>query len=328
MSNPLVSISVPVYNQELYLKKCVDSILAQTYDNWECVLVDDGSTDSSGIICDEYAKLDNRIKVIHKQNAGLAAARQTGLENINGKYVINIDSDDWIDCNHIENLVTEAEKEKADIVICPYYQNTESEQRFIECKPTAFDTLTLQCEALNGKYHAGIVLKLISRNLFLNNPIQPAPYSFYEDMFTYLSCLQFAKKVIYLPVATYHYRYNNVSLTNIPNINVRLRMYEQCMLNLLTLIEQFSYNRNDKIMNAIHCRVNFEKGRLLVFFIQYSKIIPYILKYFPDSVSIIEVCDLRTWATKHALTGNVFPFIIFKIVNVIKNRIKNYLKKS
>jgi len=324
---PLVSISIPVYNQEHYLYQCLDSVLAQTYDRWECVLVDDGSTDSSGIICDEYAKKDNRFKVVHKKNAGLAAARQTGLDNIVGKYVVNIDSDDWIDSKHIENMVMAAEENQADIVICPYFQNSENYQLYIECKPSAFNLQTLQCEVLEGVYHAGVVLKLFARSLFTENPIQPAPYSYYEDMFTYLSCLQYAKKVIYIPQATYHYRLNSVSLTNTPDLKTRVQMYEQCMLNLSAFIELYNYGEDPKLLRAIYSRANHEKGRLLVFFKRYHKIKPYLLKYFPESPSIISVTDLSTWGVKNALCGRILPFMIFKVFNYPRKKIYKLFSK-
>lgn len=93
---PKVSIIVPVYNVEKYLSRCVDSILAQTYTDWELLLIDDGSPDKSGSICDEYAKQDNRIRVFHKENGGVSSARNLGLDNVYGEYVMFVDADDWI----------------------------------------------------------------------------------------------------------------------------------------------------------------------------------------------------------------------------------------
>ncbi|MCB8516908.1 glycosyltransferase, partial [Enterococcus durans] len=92
-----ISIIVPIYNVEQYLRKCVDSILAQTFTDFEVILVDDGSPDNSGAICDEYAKLDSRVRVIHKENGGLSDARNAGIEIAKGKYLGFVDSDDFID---------------------------------------------------------------------------------------------------------------------------------------------------------------------------------------------------------------------------------------
>lgn len=96
---PLISVIVPVYNVEKYIRRCVDSILSQTYKNLEILLVDDGSNDLSGEICDEYAGTDKRVRAFHKKNGGLASARNFGLENVMGEYVSFVDSDDWIEKN-------------------------------------------------------------------------------------------------------------------------------------------------------------------------------------------------------------------------------------
>ena len=99
--NPLISIIVPVYNVEQYLPRCIDSIIHQTYSNLEIILVDDGSTDSCGALCDNYAEKDGRIQVIHQQNAGLGPARNSGMKICSGEYVTFIDSDDFIPLNSI-----------------------------------------------------------------------------------------------------------------------------------------------------------------------------------------------------------------------------------
>ena len=96
-STPKISIISPVYNAEPYIVKCLDSILAQTFESWELILVDDGSLDRSGNICDEYAAKDSRIVVIHKKNEGVGAARQTGMDNATGEYIIHVDPDDWVE---------------------------------------------------------------------------------------------------------------------------------------------------------------------------------------------------------------------------------------
>lgn len=112
--NKLVSIIVPVYNVEKYLKECVDSIINQTYSELEVILIDDGSSDESGIICDEYAKKDARVRVIHQKNQGLSEARNTGMRNAKGYYIYFCDSDDYLDREAIEVLTFTAEKTEVD----------------------------------------------------------------------------------------------------------------------------------------------------------------------------------------------------------------------
>ena len=116
--NELISVIVPVYNVEKYLRKCVDSIINQTYKNLEIILVDDGSPDKSGDVCDEYAKQDSRIRVIHKTNGGLSDARNTGLDIANGEYIMFVDSDDYIETNMCETLYNRLISDKTDMAIC------------------------------------------------------------------------------------------------------------------------------------------------------------------------------------------------------------------
>ena len=99
MENPIISVIVPVYKVENYIRRCLDSLVAQTYRHLEILLVDDGSPDSSGAICEEYAEKDSRIKVIHKENGGLSSARNAALDVATGDYIAFVDSDDWIDLN-------------------------------------------------------------------------------------------------------------------------------------------------------------------------------------------------------------------------------------
>ena len=112
INNPLVSIIIPVYNVEKYLQQCVGSVLAQTYKHLEIVLIDDGSTDQSPRMCDEYAAQYENIYVFHKQNGGASTARNIGLENAKGEYIFFLDSDDWLEPNALETMITTAKSER------------------------------------------------------------------------------------------------------------------------------------------------------------------------------------------------------------------------
>ena len=121
MKNPKISIIVPVFNVEKYLRPCLNSILSQTYSNFEAVLVDDGSTDTSGTICDEYAERDNRFVVIHKKNEGVAKARIIAFEHSTGELITFIDADDHVNIQYIEKLAKPIIEENADMVSCNFY---------------------------------------------------------------------------------------------------------------------------------------------------------------------------------------------------------------
>ena len=126
MHYPLVSIIIPVYNVEKYLPKCLDSVISQTYTNIEIILVDDGSKDDSGQICDEYAVKNSRILVIHKDNEGVALARITGFENSKGELIVFIDADDYVDPKFIEKLADPFEQYDIDLCICQNYIDNSS----------------------------------------------------------------------------------------------------------------------------------------------------------------------------------------------------------
>ncbi len=120
MENSLISVIIPVYNVESYIKQCVDSVTGQTYTNLQIILVDDGSTDSCGKICDEYAAADKRITVIHQENGGLSSARNSGIEAAAGDYIIFVDGDDWIDADTCEKALAAAETHNTDVVLWSY----------------------------------------------------------------------------------------------------------------------------------------------------------------------------------------------------------------
>lgn len=132
MEAPLVSVIVPIYKVEPYLHRCVDSILSQTYINLEIILVDDGSPDNCGKICDEYAQKDNRVKVIHKKNGGLSDARNVAIDEATGEYITFVDSDDYIDICYVDYLYLIALQNQCQVAIvqpCSFYENTKPNKK-------------------------------------------------------------------------------------------------------------------------------------------------------------------------------------------------------
>ena len=119
----LISVIIPVYNVEKYLRRCIDSVINQTYKNLEIIIVDDGSTDNSSNICDEYTNKDSRVKVVHKENGGLSSARNVGIELAKGDLIAFVDSDDYIELEMYEKLKENMDKYDSDIAICQYYNS-------------------------------------------------------------------------------------------------------------------------------------------------------------------------------------------------------------
>lgn len=214
MKNDLVSIVVPVYNVEKYLKKCIDSILNQTYKNLEIILVDDGSTDNSGKICDDYSSSDERIKVIHKQNGGLSDARNLGIDNSTGKYITFIDSDDYITNNYIEYLVTILEKNNADISICDY-KIVHNEFGFIDKSKEIINIYTYEECIMKLLYGTHKLIsacgKLYKKNLF--KLIRYPKNQLFEDINTTYKTYFESKNIVVSNLKMYMYLVRNDSIT-------------------------------------------------------------------------------------------------------------------
>ena len=128
---PKLSVIVPVYNTEKYLRECIDSILAQSFTDFELILVDDGSTDKSGDICDAYGRLDHRVRVIRQNNSGVTAARKRGAETAVGEYISFVDSDDWIEPNMYQEMLIKADIYDADMVLCDMLVERQAERTVV-----------------------------------------------------------------------------------------------------------------------------------------------------------------------------------------------------
>ncbi|MCC8052232.1 MAG: glycosyltransferase [Clostridiales bacterium] len=223
----LISVIIPVYNVEKYLRKCLDSVVNQTYRNLEIIIVDDGSPDNCGSICDEYAEKDNRIQVIHKANEGLSAARNDALKRVKGDWISFVDSDDWCELNMYEKAIEAARKEDVDILIYNLFRNFENKEVVIKAFSREFVTndrkliSEMQLSALNkgytpygGKWSQGYPWdKLFKASLVLQNGlIFDTKVKANEDVIFDLHAFQFAKKISYIDEELYHYRANPNSI--------------------------------------------------------------------------------------------------------------------
>jgi glycosyltransferase involved in cell wall biosynthesis len=275
LMKPLISIIVPVYKVEKYLYKCVDSILNQTYDNLEIILIDDASPDNCPIICDNYAKMDNRIIVIHKENGGVSSARNEGLDIATGQYVTFIDSDDSVEPEMIQFLYDTIQQSGSDIVSCGVI--TEYENGQIRKKSKEFDEITLTVEkALDfyGYYFRNEVYgKLYSRKLFYGSGRKirfDEDIFIGEDLLFFCQCALHCIKITYSSPHYYHYLYrdggamrsefNKKSLTDLnarKKINSLLEDYPKAQksarlrfveVNIRLIIELLHSNSTDQII--------------------------------------------------------------------------------
>jgi len=205
----MISIIVPVYNVRPYLEQCVHSIIAQTYQEWECILVDDGSTDGSGELCDELAVGDERLRVIHQKNQGVSAARNCGIDESKGEYICFIDSDDWVGVDYITHLLAGMNEKGTDMVITGAIH--ESSKPEIHAPK---DNYILRIEPNYTEIfinHAGLFYSpwaIIYKSSIIksNRIVFPKGLSFGEDTTFVFSYLRHVRDVILAPFADYHYR--------------------------------------------------------------------------------------------------------------------------
>ena len=220
------SVIIPVYNVEKYLKRCVDSILSQTYEELEVLLVDDGSTDCSGEICDVYAMKDSRVKVFHKENEGLSSARNLGLDIAQGEFIVFVDSDDWIESNMYEYMFTALKSTNSDIV-CVGVRFTKDETSV--CQPPIIEQVFEKEDilidyiqsAIKGISCFSVCRYLYRRDLFTNIRF---PYGkICEDIFVNFQLLSLNKKMIKSNQILYNY-YQRPS--SISSSSFKLRDYD------------------------------------------------------------------------------------------------------
>lgn len=208
-----LSVIIPVYNVEKYLKKCIESVIKQTYKNLEIILIDDGSTDQSSIICDKYKKLDNRIRVIHKENGGISSARNMGIRMASADFITFVDSDDWIAVDIYEYAMDLQKKSNADIV----------QFAFEKVYSEVYDKKTseIQCEEYNGKelipciYQSNSLVsispwaKIYRKGLFINNMF--TENRIFEDTLLMPKLFFEAKKVLISNKTGYYYYQQNMN---------------------------------------------------------------------------------------------------------------------
>lgn len=210
MKNPKISVIVPVYNAEKYLKRCIESILSQTFIDFELLLIDDGSTDSSGEICNEYAQADDRIRVFHKTNEGVSSARQFGCDVAIGEYSIHVDSDDYIEPSTLGDMITEAKRRNTDVVVCDFYINYSHGKIKYKKQLVSDKSKELLIDILTSRTFGALWNKLIRHSLYRIYGVQFVKgINYCEDVLVLCQLLKHNLSVGYLPKGGYHYCFEN-----------------------------------------------------------------------------------------------------------------------
>ena len=321
-----VSIIIPIYNVEKYLKKCVDSVLQQTYKNLEIILVDDGSPDKCGKICDTYEKEDNRIKVIHKINGGLSDARNKGIEYATGDYYFFLDSDDFLACDAIEYLVDLVETTNSDIgAFSIYYYNflTHKKERAENVDKDYILEMNKEqalFQMINTKINFGwkACNKLYKSELFKNVRF---PFGkLYEDVGTTYKLILNANKIVYSSIPKYYYVNNDQSIT-------RTYLFNEKELARIEMAEQMCTEIDLKINNKkLSKKLNYFKCT------QYLAVINIMIRSDCYNYYIIRkikniirnnIFTLMKYADKKKMTQFICIFLSFNIYKYMFKRAIN-----
>ena len=256
MNNPKVTVSMPIYNVAPYLAKCLESVLNQSYKNFELILVNDGSTDNSPTICEQYASKDKRIKVIHKANGGLSDARNYGIVHAKGEYVSFVDSDDYVSTNYIKYLYGLIEKTGADTSCCILKTVTSGDEKFVQVEKEHLRVITGKeacADLYNGNYAQMVVscgklyrTSIVRKNMYPKGRL-------HEDEATTYKFLYDSKKVVVSNCALYAYFQNVKSITH-----TRSKKNEQDIS--IAYYERVAYFRERKEWDLYAKPVNFYTG--------------------------------------------------------------------
>ena len=307
MCEDLISIIVPVYNVEEFLNQCIKSVLGQSYKKLEIILVDDGSTDQSGKICDRYQMTDARIKVIHKENGGLSDARNTGLRLAKGKYYSFIDSDDYISSEMIQTMFDSLKRNQCNIAVCNMMRFGDAVDSVKFYYPAEREQVLAGRERFLTLNQPSVCNKLFDSELFNNIRFPKGKY--YEDTYIYHELLYQAKRVVLTGKASYWYRarpdsivgrkqYTDQYFDFIEAIYYRARFLESKNVQpywieaCLSLYAAYA-NAEKNIEKSEDTKINFQKSRK-EFIWAYNKIIKremnigmkqkirlILLRYFP-----------------------------------------------
>ena len=322
MSQPLVSVLVPIYNVEKYIERCARSIFEQAYENLEIIFVNDCTPDNSvGVLRKVLAEYPNRIAqtqiINHEKNLGLAGARLTGLKTSTGKYIQNIDSDDYIDKNMISEMVALAEQEKADITICDFMYVYTNKKEHIYVNPPLDPLSCLECVLV------GIVHSSVCNNLFINNRIhQFVGLDLREDFSVLYKLVYYCKRIAYLPKAYYYYyRQNASSMVN--NYN------EKSGKSGLLLIDDLSHFIEKERLGEIDSRlkemVNYKIVSILCEYLLLSQERQYLQEY----IELVRAFKLRYYCLNpilpmhYKLTGIFYKIRLRNLASVIRVLYKN-----
>ena len=310
MMNKKVSVIVPVYKSELFLEKCVQSILSQTYKNIELILVDDGSPDNSGKMCDNYAQKDERVIVIHKENGGTCSARNAGLECVKGQYLMFVDGDDWLTSDCIEYLMKIMQENNADMSMTDCVFTTRNMKQNAADNVVRLTPEQAACEILYVKTPVGPWNKLYSTEIIRKNNLTFSVPWFGEGLWFSVMAAQYSNSIAYGHRKVYVYRKNN------PNSGTTVRNVQHGLnsLNNIEYIKERLVIKTENTENAANWHIWKNNFNLIVFIIgahaqkeyqtQYKSALKNIKRMMP---SVLKNSDVNIKHKVEIIGLSLFP---------------------
>ncbi len=310
MNIPKVSVIVAVYNAQNYLAKCIDSLLAQTLTEFEVLLINDGSTDNSGAICDEYSQKDERVRVFHKENGGVSSARNLGIKEAAGQYTIHLDSDDYTEPDMLEKMYNHAVETESDIIVADFFIEEKDKQTIIKQSIREFDNSEIIKQILNGSLHGSVWNKLIRASFYKNLNIEfEKNLSYCEDMLFNIECLLNNPKVEKIESSFVHYVQRENSLIR--------ELSEKTFVESFKLIETLENKLGVSYQESINFFKLVIKRRMIISNLFSSK---EIKNKYPEADKYIFKSTSLTWKMKLMLlaTSNGFYFLIKPLLKIKK----------
>lgn len=295
----MISVIIPVYNSEKYLKKCIDSVLAQSYQDFELILVNDGSTDRSGVICDEYAEQDNRVNVFHQKNKGVSAARNLGIKNVNGKWICFVDADDFINEKYLENFIRYGlNKDVINFHGHVKIDNNSKTYSYIKDSSFSIDNIDTQLLLDNGYIWA----KLLNTELIRQHKIRFSEnVRISEDLIFLLHYIKYVRKIELYECYDYNYCIHDASATHkIYSFEGNYNVYQ----TLKETYDNFFGLENDSIKNNL--------GLFLIYTISSIYRMGYTREQRINYLIIIKKEDIQFLLHTYRKTSKLFLLFFLK----------------
>ncbi len=336
MNQDLISVIVPVYNVEEYLDRCVNSLVRQTYKNLEIILIDDGSTDNSGKKCDEWAQMDNRIKVIHKENGGVSSARNIGLDNATGNYISIVDSDDYLELTTYDDVNNIIDKYDIDIVRFQYRKEL---NKYKQCSSNSIQGLISyendKSEILDlflKKHEFGAVWCSVFKKNIINNIRFLKDLKFGEDYYFYLITILNSNSMYIMSDCYYHYVCNSDSVTQKFDLDKMMISFENHYRVDVLVYEEIVKSRYDTYKKScLECTYNITVNLLktLAYNVNYHTYKKFI-KDLQEKNFYKKYKDINTFYEKEFenMLNNrrSFYYMKFKVLMFFKMLVKNTMK--